>query len=196
MRIWLILLKTPDPLNLSNFRYLQNGNILAARTFVKHFTSSFTSKYPSFTTPGSNALAVGSGDEIIVTSDPVLNFAQVAVRLCQRAQGDRSKLMRESWVRFCGTYQSRSGILATKEIRKVSRFRRRPFLSDRITSLDFQVLNEIGELFFALPPPKGQQPNPFGDMMSALMGGGGPAPQQQRRVLSPASGPASGTTLD
>jgi len=156
--------------------YLQNGNILAARTFIKHFASSFTSKHPSFISSESSSLSIGTGDEIIVTSDSILNFAQVAVRLCQRAQGDKNKLMRESWVRFCGTYQSRGGVLATKEIRK--------------------VLNEIGELFFALPPPKGQQPNPMGDFMSALMGGGGPAPQQQRRILSPASGPASGATLD
>jgi len=156
--------------------YLQNGNILAARTFIKHFASSFTSKYPSFISSDSSSLPIGAGDEIIVTSDSILNFAQVAVRLCQRAQGDKNKLMRESWVRFCGTYQSRDGVLASKEIRK--------------------VLNEIGELFFALPPPKGQQPNPMGDFMSALMGGGGPAPQQQRRILSPASGPASGATLD
>ena len=130
----LFVLGTPNPLNPPNFRYLQNGNILAARTFVKHFTSSFTSKYPSFIPPGTNALSVGSGDEIIVTSDPALNFAQVAVRLCQRAQGDKSKLMRESWVRFCGTYQSRSGVLATREIRKVSRFRCRPALSDEMTN--------------------------------------------------------------
>lgn len=152
--------------------YLQNGNILAARTFIKHFTSSFTSKYPSFTSPSSSSLSVGSSDEIILTSDSVLNFAQVAVRLCQRAQGDKNKVMRESWVRFCGTYQSMGGPLATREIRK--------------------VLIEIGELFFALPPPKGQQVNPMADIMSALMGGGGPGPQQ-RRVLTP--GPA-GSVLD
>jgi len=112
------------PLKLTIFRHLQNGNILAARTFITHFTSSFTSKYPSFTSPGSSTLPIGSEDEIIVTSDPVLNFAQVAVRLCQRAQGDKSKLMRESWVRFCGTYQARGGVLATREIRKVGRLLR------------------------------------------------------------------------
>lgn len=123
VRPWRILQGTQNPFDLSIFRHLQNGNILAARTFIKHFTSSFTSKHPSFTSPGSNTLSIGSGDGIIVTSDPVLNFAQVAVRLCQRAQGDKNKLMRESWVRFCGTYQSRSGILATKEIRKVGQFR-------------------------------------------------------------------------
>lgn len=132
VRLLLVLLETPDPLRFSNSRYLQNGNILAARTFIKHFTSSFVSKY-SFTTPGSNPLSVGSGDEIIVTSDPVLNFAQVVVRLCQRAQGDKNKLMRESWVRLCGTYQSRSAVLAAKEIRKVSWFCRQPVLSDEVT---------------------------------------------------------------
>lgn len=120
-------------LNLRIPRCLQNGNILAARTFIKHFTSSFTSKYPSFTSPGSNTLSVGSGDEIVLTSDPVLNFTQVAVRLCQRAQGDKNKVMRESWVRFCGTYQSRGGALGMREIRKVGRFRRRLFLDGEVT---------------------------------------------------------------
>lgn len=117
----LLVLHRPQrsSLSLSIFRYLQNGNILAARTFIKHFTSSFTSKYPSSLSSDSNSLSIGPEDEIIVTSDPDLNFAQVAVRLCQRAQGDKNKLMRESWVRFCGTYQSRGGALATKEIRKV-----------------------------------------------------------------------------
>jgi len=147
--------------------YLQNGNILAARTFIKHFTLSFTSKYPSFVSRDHGSLSIGSSDEIIVTSDPVLNFAQAIVVLCQRANGDKNKLMREYWVRLCGWYQPRCGILATKEIRK--------------------ILNEIGELFFALRPPKGQQANQLADIMSALMGGGGPGPQSQPRVLTPAS---------
>lgn len=106
-----------------SFRYLQNGNILAARTFINHFTSSFTSKYPSSISSDPSSLSIGTGDEIIVTSDSILNFSQVAVRLCQRAQGDKNKLMRESWVRFCGMYQSRGGVLAVKEIRKVGWFR-------------------------------------------------------------------------
>lgn len=119
-------------LDIQIFRYLQNGNILAARTFIKHFTSTFTSKYPSFASSGSSSLSIGSGDEIILTSDSILNFAQVAVRLCQRAQGDKNKLMRESWVRFCGTYQSRGGVLATKEIRKVGFLYRLAFPVDVI----------------------------------------------------------------
>jgi hypothetical protein len=38
---------------------------------------------------------------------------------CQRAQGERNKAVRESWVRLCGTYQSRGGLLATPEVRQV-----------------------------------------------------------------------------
>lgn len=114
-----------SPKNLTSeiLRYLQNGNILAARTFIKHFTSSLTSKHPSYVSPGSQGLSMGPGDEIVLTSDPLLNFTQVAVRLCQRAQGDKNKLMRESWVRLCGWYQSKGGPFATKEIRKVCRSR-------------------------------------------------------------------------
>ena len=48
-----------------------------------------------------------------------LNFAQLAVRACQRAQGDKNKAMREAWVRLCGTYQSKGGPIAHREVRKV-----------------------------------------------------------------------------
>ena len=98
------------------FRYLQNGNILAARTFIKHLTSAvlktqnLESPYPPLT--------VGS-DEVILTKDPVLNFAQMAVLTCQRANGENNKVMRESWVRLCGTYQNKGGVLTLPEVRKV-----------------------------------------------------------------------------
>ena len=49
----------------------------------------------------------------------MLNFCQLAVLTCQRAQGDRSKIVRESWVRLCGTYQSKGGVLASPEVRTV-----------------------------------------------------------------------------
>lgn len=61
----------------------------------------------------------GRNDEIWFTTDSVLNFAQLAVRACQRAQGDKNKPMREAWVRLCGTYLSRGGVLAKPEVRKV-----------------------------------------------------------------------------
>lgn len=96
--------------------YLQNGNILAARTFITHFTSS-AGKTSSLSS-GHPSIAVGS-DEVVLTKDPILNFAQMAVLTCQRANGDSNKVVRESWIRLCGTYQSRGGMLSLPEIRKV-----------------------------------------------------------------------------
>lgn len=64
----------------------------------------------------------GEHDEITFTTDSAVNFAQLAVRTCQRAQGEKNKALREAWVRLCGTYQSRGGDVANKEVRKVSDF--------------------------------------------------------------------------
>ena len=96
-------------------RYLLNGNILAAKTFISHFTSA------AFQDPPLRPIKVGTTDEVVITRDSVVNFAQMAVLTCQRAQGDKNKVMRESWVRLCGTYQSRGGLLAQPEVRRVRR---------------------------------------------------------------------------
>ncbi|KAG5350204.1 Golgi to ER traffic protein 4 [Termitomyces sp. T112] len=134
--------------------YLQNGNILAARTFI----STFSAGVPKNTT-----VTLGD-DEVVLTQDQVVNFAQIAVVTCQRAQGEKNKLMRESWVRLCGTYQSRGGVLALPEVRA--------------------PLNEIGNLYFAIPLPRTQQTNPMGDIMSTLFGT--PKDQQPvRRLTTP-----------
>ncbi|TFY64896.1 hypothetical protein EVJ58_g2318 [Rhodofomes roseus] len=127
--------------------YLLNGNILAARTFIAHFVSQITSKRPELvSTLQSAPIPIGNSkeaqtDEIIFTTDSVLNFAQLAVRTCQRAQGAQNKAMREAWVRLCGTYQSKGGLMATKEIRK--------------------ALIELAELYFSIPPSEdaGRQPS-------------------------------------
>jgi hypothetical protein len=58
---------------------------------------------------------------------------------------------------------------------------------------DIQVLNEIATLYFAIPPPRTQAVNPFGDMFSSLFGGA--ASGQQPRRLQPA-GAASNPGLD
>ncbi|KAF7312017.1 hypothetical protein MIND_00213600 [Mycena indigotica] len=139
--------------------YLLNGNILCARTFITQFVTSL----PRASDP---PLSVGPDAQVILVQDPVVNFAQLAVLTCQRAQGDRNKAVRESWVRLCGTYQSKGGLLASPEVRG--------------------ALNEIATLYFAFPPPRGQAGNPLGDMLSSLLGGGssgGPA----RRALAPAA---------
>ncbi|CCM04317.1 uncharacterized protein FIBRA_06488 [Fibroporia radiculosa] len=151
--------------------YLQNGNILAARTFVTQYVSQLTSTRPALvSTHQSTPIVVrdaqgGPADEILFTTDPVVNFTQLAVRTCQRAQGAHNKAMREAWVRLCGTYQSKGGLLASKELRK--------------------ALIEIAEIYFAIPPPKTQAANPLGDMLSAMFGGAPSGAAPARRVLSP-----------
>lgn len=56
--------------------------------------------------------------------------------------------------------------------------------------LHLQALNEISELYFAIPPPRAQQGNPMADMLSAMLGGGPPTrAAAPKRVLAPA--PAS-----
>ena len=47
-----------------------------------------------------------------------------------------------------------------------------------------QVLNEIATLYFAIPSPRTQATNPFGDMLSSLFGGAAPG-QLVRHVLQP-----------
>ncbi|KII89689.1 hypothetical protein PLICRDRAFT_123847 [Plicaturopsis crispa FD-325 SS-3] len=152
--------------------YLQNGNILAARTFIKHFVAQLPRLRPA-TQPDPIPVGTSAGaSEIVLTTEPVVNFAQLAVLTCQRAQGDRNKTMREAWVRLCGTYQSKGGLLAEREVRV--------------------VLQELGQLYFAIPPPKAQNANPFGDMLSSILGGapGGAAPAPRRLQLP--SGAAAG----
>jgi len=110
--------------NRLQYRYLQNGNILASHTFITHYTTTLLSRFPSYRSPSQpTSLPIGLPDaprgEVTLTTDPVLNFCQLAVLTCQRAQGDRSKIVRESWVRLCGTYQSKGGVLASPEVRAV-----------------------------------------------------------------------------
>lgn len=187
-------------------RYLQNGNVLAARTFLTHFVSHYTAKHPDLISVKDSAISVGKPedgvtDEITFTNDSILNFSQLAVRTCQRAQGDKNKAIREAWVRLCGTYQSKGGILAKPEMRRVSFdcgvFNARPVLPCiRIVFLTFslpvsKVLTELAELYFAIPPPRNQQANPFGDMFSAMFGGAGaPAPPARRVIASGSNAPA------
>lgn len=100
--------------------HLVNGNVRAARIFVNAFSSRVTSS-PKYS-PASPPVRVGDSAEIATTSDSVLNFAQLTVLACQRAQGERSKVMREAWVRLCGTYQSKGGVLAQPDVRAVRVF--------------------------------------------------------------------------
>ncbi|PCH42358.1 hypothetical protein WOLCODRAFT_144004 [Wolfiporia cocos MD-104 SS10] len=151
--------------------YLLNGNILAARAFVSQYVSQLTTVRAALVSPLQSAPiqignpTEGQTDEIIFTTDSVLNFVQLAVRTCQHAQGAQNKPIREAWVRLCGTYQSKGEVMATKEVRK--------------------ALIELAELYFAIPSPRAQPVNPLGDMLSAMFGGSPSNAGPARRVLSP-----------
>lgn len=94
------------------YRYLLNGNVLASRAFLTSFISHIS--------PSGELLPIGTtGDEILLIEDPLLNFAQLAVRTIQRAAGAQNRITREAWIRLCGTYQSPGGVLAHSEIRLV-----------------------------------------------------------------------------
>jgi len=147
--------------------YLQNGNVQAAKTFIKQFAASLPA---SIQLTSDSVISVGDKDEVTMTKDSLVNFAQMAVLTCQRAQGAENKVMRESWVRLCGTYQGKIGLLATPEMRA--------------------SLKEVGALYFAIPLPRSQAANPLGEMMSSLFGGA--APSQPTRTLTPAITAAPG----
>ncbi|EAU85251.2 cytoplasmic protein [Coprinopsis cinerea okayama7 len=148
--------------------YLQNGNVLAAKAFIRHFVSGL----PDSVLSNSAKIPAGDSDEVVMTSDSLINFSQMAVLTCQRAQGDKSKVPREAWVRLCGTYQSKGGPLVAPEVRR--------------------ALTEIAQLYFAIPPPRNHAANPLGDMISSLFGGPAAPTQPARRTLTPASGSGSG----
>jgi len=73
---------------------------------------------------------------------------QLAVRSVQRAAGAQNRTAREAWIRLCGTYQSRGGILSHPDVRL--------------------VLTELATLYFEIPPPRTANANPFGDIMSSF----------------------------
>jgi hypothetical protein len=102
-------------------RYLQNGNILAARTFISQFIAQLVLSRPNLRSPlQTSPLPVTPTSEVTHMTEPLLNFCQLAVLTCQRANREKNQVIRESWVRLCGTYQSKGGVLATKEVRAVS----------------------------------------------------------------------------
>lgn len=61
----------------------------------------------------------------------------------------------------------------------------------------WQVLNELATLYFEIPPPRGANVNPFGDIMSSLFGGppGSDPAAAQPRTIAPGGGHAQ-LTLD
>jgi len=109
--------------------FLLAGNILAARTFLSQFLSLLIAARPDILArPGPIALPGGSGegggggvDEVFLTTDTTLNFLQLVIRTCQRAKNPapQGRQVQEMWVRLCGSYQSRRGLVAQPAYRGV-----------------------------------------------------------------------------
>lgn len=67
--------------------FLLTTNILAARTFLDNFLPLVLASKSDMLLQ-KDPVAVGAGDEIWTTNDHTLNFLQMAVRICQRADPD------------------------------------------------------------------------------------------------------------
>ncbi|KIM31594.1 hypothetical protein M408DRAFT_64328 [Serendipita vermifera MAFF 305830] len=161
--------------------YLLAGNILAARIFLASFLTLLVAARPDILARQNAIPLPASGesaaDEVYLTTDLTLNFLQLAIRTCQRAKNaqPQGKQAQEMWVRLCGSYQSRRGLVAQGVYR--------------------EALSEIGTLFFDLPAPRAAAGNPLQDMMASFLGGppGGGSQAPPKRTLPI---PAQAITLD
>lgn len=103
-------------------RFLLLQNILAARTFLETFISQARRKIPSLiastplTLPSLTSSSTKTEDELFVTSNRTLNFLQLAVRACQRGNGDTSESEQEArkvWLRLVQQYRTGSNSIVS-----------------------------------------------------------------------------------
>ncbi|ELU39944.1 cytoplasmic protein [Rhizoctonia solani AG-1 IA] len=165
--------------------YLLNTSILAARTFLTTFIGLLLSSPQRATiinqhfpdpiilkSPDSDRL---DPDEVQITTDPTLNFLQLAIQTCQRAgwgpeattsdEERHNRVSREAWLRLASRYRSR--IVGGDVMRN--------------------IIDSLGDIYFDIPAPR-KGGNPLQDMMSSFFGGG-PAPdagtkRKPRRALT------------
>ncbi|CCO34307.1 hypothetical protein BN14_08404 [Rhizoctonia solani AG-1 IB] len=117
-------------------------------------------------------------DEVQITTDPTLNFLQLAVQTCQRAgwgpeattseEERNNRVSREVWLRLASRYRTR--IVGGDVMR--------------------DIIDSLGNIYFDIPAPR-KGGNPLQDMMSSFFGGG-PAPdagtqRKLRRTLAAGS---------
>lgn len=107
----------------SDLRYLILTNILAARTFLSQFLLHLQAARPAIFTQPSSPLTIGdTKDEVYPTTDPAFNFFQLAIRTCQRGNGmtlDQQRDARNAWVRLCGRYVTRGGLIGSEPMKEV-----------------------------------------------------------------------------
>src|ERR1700733_9092187 len=102
--------------------FLLLQNILAARSFLETFLANVRPTRPTLlaspnpiTIPSLVAKSERTEDEVFVTSDYTINFLQLAIRACQRGNGetsDKQRDARNAWVRLQSRYRGKSPLLS------------------------------------------------------------------------------------
>ncbi|CAE7116292.1 unnamed protein product [Rhizoctonia solani] len=146
--------------------YLLNTSILAARTFLTTFIGLLLASpqratliNQHFPDPVALKSPDSDPDEVQITTDPTLNFLQLAIQTCQRAgwgteartpeEEKYNRVSREAWLRLASRYRTR---IAGGEIMR-------------------DVIDSLGNIYFDIPAPR-RGANPLQDMMSSFFGGG------------------------
>ncbi|CAE6425813.1 unnamed protein product [Rhizoctonia solani] len=164
--------------------YLLNTSILAARTFITTFIGLLLASpqratliNQHFPDPVALKSPDSDPDEVQITTDPTLNFLQLAIQTCQRAgwgpeartpeEEKYNRVSRETWLRLASRYRTR--IVGGDVMR--------------------DAIESLGNIYFDIPAAR-KGANPLQDMMSSLFGGG-PAPdagtkRKPRRALTAA----------
>ncbi|KAG9014042.1 hypothetical protein FRB94_000240 [Tulasnella sp. JGI-2019a] len=156
--------------------FLLTTNILAARTFLDAFLPLIFASKPDMLLQ-KDPVAVGRGDEIWTTTDHTLNFLQMTIRICQRADPDATnfKDVRNAWVRLCSRYVGSVSGASTP--------------SGKMLVVGDQGMKDavisLSHLYFNIQPPRTGPTNPLGDMMASLFGAAPPGagPQSARRTI-------------
>jgi len=126
-------------------------NILTSRIFLSEFITLLSRTCPTFSVHATLPL---NSDEVLVTSEPALNFLQLLVRVCQRGEQTPPKTSvslpaRTAWLKLMAQYKASSPIIA--EV------------------FSNQVNTQIGQVYFGFAVRK--LTTPF-DMIASLFGGG------------------------
>ncbi|KAG8747314.1 hypothetical protein FRC10_001493 [Ceratobasidium sp. 414] len=164
--------------------YLLNTSIVAARTFLTTFiglvlatprrdtliNSHFPSPIPLNSPNSGRSLSTRSfqQDEIQITTDPTLNFLQLAIQTCQRAgwgneattdeEEAQNRASRDAWLRLAARYRTR--VIGGEAMRDEKRLQK-----------GLQAIESLGAVYFDVPLAR-KGANPLQDMMSSLFGGG------------------------
>ncbi|KAF8339667.1 uncharacterized protein EI90DRAFT_3037413 [Cantharellus anzutake] len=132
--------------------YLLLQNILCSRIILSKFIGLLSQSRPTLLLHP--PLPLPLDDEVLVTSDPALNFLQLLIRVCQRGEqsppsSSQPLPARTAWLKLVAQYKSSS-----------------PVISEVFSN---QVNTQIGQIYFGFSVRKLTTP---WDMISGLLGGG------------------------